>query len=135
MIYYAPANKPVYSYISKKLRSLHRQFNVHLHYQVSSQIISFILPFHKDLFTYLVLHSEAILSIYLNIIVSMKIIFILLFILFSTAVFSQQIIRGNILDKTNGEPLQYAVISQGGRGTAVISDKEGYFQLTIQVFS
>ena len=61
----------------------------------------------------------------------MKIIFILLFILFSTAVFSQQIIRGNILDKTNGEPLQYAVISQGGRGTAVISDKEGYFQLTI----
>ena len=65
----------------------------------------------------------------------MKIIFILLFILFSTAVLSQQIIRGNILDKTNGEPLQYAVISQGRRGTAVISDKEGYFQLTIQASS
>ncbi|HEV3222475.1 MAG TPA: TonB-dependent receptor plug domain-containing protein [Puia sp.] len=61
----------------------------------------------------------------------MKIIFILLFISFSIPVLSQQIIRGNILDKTNGEPLQYAVVSQGGRGTSVTSDKEGYFQLTI----
>jgi hypothetical protein len=60
-----------------------------------------------------------------------KIIFILLFISFYIPVLSQQIIRGNILDKTSGEPLQYAVVSQGGRGIAVTSDKEGYFQITI----
>ncbi len=62
----------------------------------------------------------------------MKIIFILLLISFPIAVLSQQIVRGNIFDKTSGEPLQYAVISQGGRGNTVTSDKDGYFQLTIQ---
>ena len=63
----------------------------------------------------------------------MKIIFILLFISYSIPALSQQIIRGNILDKTSSEPLQYAVISQVGRGTSVSSDKEGYFQLNIPV--
>jgi hypothetical protein len=63
----------------------------------------------------------------------MKIIFILLFISYSIPAHSQQIIRGNILDKTSSEPLQYAVISQVGRGTSVSSDKEGYFQLNIPV--
>jgi hypothetical protein len=61
----------------------------------------------------------------------MKIIFILLLISFPIAVLSQQIVRGNIFDKTSGEPLQFAVISQNGRATSATSDKDGYFQLTI----
>ncbi len=63
----------------------------------------------------------------------MKIIFILLLISFPVVVLSQQIVRGNIFDKTSGEPLQFAVISQGGKGTAVTSDKDGHFQLTVPV--
>ncbi len=60
----------------------------------------------------------------------MKTIFILLFIVSYIPVLCQQIIRGNILDKINGEPLQYAVISPAGSGTTVTSDKSGHFQLT-----
>jgi hypothetical protein len=60
----------------------------------------------------------------------MKSVFILLFMVSSIPVFCQQIIRGKILDKINGEPLEYAVINPTGRGTTVTSDKGGYFQLT-----
>jgi TonB-dependent Receptor Plug Domain/CarboxypepD_reg-like domain len=63
----------------------------------------------------------------------MKNVFIFLFTSFPILAYSQQIIRGNILDKTNKEPLQYAVITLAGGGTAVTSNKEGYFQLTIPV--
>ncbi len=63
----------------------------------------------------------------------MKIIFFLLLISLPIAVLSQRIVQGNIFDKSSGEPLQYAVISQGGRGIAVASNKDGYFQISIPV--
>ena len=49
----------------------------------------------------------------------------------SIPAFSQHIISGKIYDRTNGEPLQYAVISQDGKGLAVTSDREGYFQVSV----
>src|SRR5450755_3430401 len=60
---------------------------------------------------------------------NIKILFLLLTCSFR--VHGQYIVRGKILDKINGEPLQYAVISPYGRGTAVTSDREGYFQLNM----
>jgi hypothetical protein len=45
--------------------------------------------------------------------------------------FSQRIISGKIIDGVNGEPLQYAVISETGAGISVNSDKEGYFQMSV----
>jgi TonB-dependent Receptor Plug Domain/CarboxypepD_reg-like domain/Outer membrane protein beta-barrel family len=55
------------------------------------------------------------------------------FLLFFSAVpaLSQKIISGRIIDKTNGEPLQYAVIAQGHSGIPVNSDKEGYFRISL----
>jgi hypothetical protein len=61
----------------------------------------------------------------------MKNILILIFMALCIPVRSQHIISGKIIDKTNGEPLQYAVISQGNKGITVTSDKEGYFQLSL----
>jgi hypothetical protein len=45
--------------------------------------------------------------------------------------FSQRIISGKIIDGVNGEPLQYAVISEAGAGISVNSDKEGFFQMSV----
>lgn len=56
---------------------------------------------------------------------------LLLFLGCSLQVHAQFIVRGKIVDRINGEPLQYAVIRQQAGSTAVASDKEGYFQLSL----
>src|SRR5664279_3177473 len=55
------------------------------------------------------------------------------FLLFFSVVpaLSQKIISGRIIDKTNGEPLQYAVVAQGHTGIPVNSDKDGYFRISL----
>ncbi len=61
----------------------------------------------------------------------MKIIITLLVFIFSIPVFSQRLVKGKVVDGTDGSALQYAVVSQGSRGISASSDKEGYFQLTV----
>ncbi|HET7001820.1 MAG TPA: hypothetical protein VFI33_10940, partial [Puia sp.] len=61
----------------------------------------------------------------------MRNIFILILIVSGVPAFSQKIISGKIIDKTNGEPLQYAVVSEDHHGLAVNSDKDGYFRLSL----
>ena len=61
----------------------------------------------------------------------MKNIFIVVLIISSIPALSQHIVRGKIIDNSNGESLQYAVVSEGNSGIMATSDKEGYFQLTI----
>src|ERR1700748_2567800 len=61
----------------------------------------------------------------------MRNIFIFIFIVWNVPAFSQKIISGKIIDKTNGEPLQYAVISEDHHGIAVNSDKDGYFRISL----
>jgi hypothetical protein len=61
----------------------------------------------------------------------MRNIFIFIFIVFGNPAFSQKTISGKITDLTNGEPLQYAVISGGHRSIAVNSDKDGNFRITL----
>ncbi len=62
----------------------------------------------------------------------MKIVIFLTFLLLSISVYSQKIITGKIRDASNGEPLQFAVISlEAGKWISVNSDREGYFQLSV----
>ncbi len=61
----------------------------------------------------------------------MKIIITLLVFIFSIPVFSQRLVKGKVVDGTDGSALQYAVVSQGSGGISASSDKEGYFQLTV----
>jgi hypothetical protein len=63
--------------------------------------------------------------------VSMKAVFIVFLLSFSIPVFSQHIFRGYVADKTNGESLQWAVISGGNGGISVTSDQRGYFQISL----
>jgi hypothetical protein len=57
---------------------------------------------------------------------------ILLFLLTcSFRVQSQRLSSGKVLDKVNGEPIQYVVIHQPGGGVSVATDKQGYFQISI----
>jgi hypothetical protein len=58
-----------------------------------------------------------------------KILFLLIACSFQAS--AQYSVSGKIVDKLNGEPLPYAVIRLRHAGTSVISDKEGYFQLTV----
>ena len=44
--------------------------------------------------------------------------------------FAQGTLRGHVIDGTNGEPLQYAVVCLGNQGLSVCCDKEGYFQMS-----
>jgi hypothetical protein len=60
-----------------------------------------------------------------------KYIFILLLLIFSVRGFTQQMLRGNIVDKISGEPLQWAVVSEKENGSAVTSNQRGYFQLAL----
>ncbi len=62
----------------------------------------------------------------------MKIIFISLLLFFSVQTFSQRLVTGNIVDRMNGEPLQWAVISMGKNGSTVTSNQQGYFQITLK---
>jgi len=52
-------------------------------------------------------------------------------LLISLFCFSQKIIRGKVIDKINYEPLQYAVISVGENGRAIMSDKFGRFRISL----
>src|ERR1700760_3589111 len=61
----------------------------------------------------------------------MRNIYIFFLIFCSIPAFSQQTISGKIIDKTNGEPLQYAVVSEDRQGIAVNSDKDGYFRISV----
>jgi hypothetical protein len=45
--------------------------------------------------------------------------------------FSQKTISGKIIDNTNGECLQYAVIADNKSHIAVNSDKDGYFRISV----
>ena len=55
----------------------------------------------------------------------------LLFICIDLVAFSQHVVKGHIVDGTNGEPLQYAVVSEGAKGISVSSDKDGFFQISL----
>jgi CarboxypepD_reg-like domain/TonB-dependent Receptor Plug Domain len=60
----------------------------------------------------------------------MKSVFVSYLLIFSVHGFSQELLRGNIVDHVNGEPLQWAVISLGKSGASVTSNQQGYFQIT-----
>ena len=62
----------------------------------------------------------------------MKSIFISLLLFFSVKGFSQRLLSGNIVDRINGEPLQWAVISLGKNGSTVTSNQQGYFQMIMK---
>ena len=53
----------------------------------------------------------------------------LLVLLLSAPAFSQQIIKGMIIDKMSNSPLQYAIVQGRLNGRAVITDKQGHFQI------
>ena len=61
----------------------------------------------------------------------MRNIYIFFLIFCGIPAYSQKTISGKIIDKTNGEPLQYAVVSEDHHGIAVNSDKDGYFRISI----
>ena len=62
----------------------------------------------------------------------MKAVIFICFLLLSISAYSQHIITGKVKDASNGEPLQYAVVSlESGREISVNTDKEGYFQLSV----
>jgi len=52
-------------------------------------------------------------------------------LLISLTAFSQAIITGRVVDEKNGQPLEYAVISRGDQSRAVITDKDGRFQISV----
>ena len=60
----------------------------------------------------------------------MKRILILTFILFHTIAFSQQTIKGKIIDALTKEPLEMVEIKDSATGLKVFSDKEGLFIFT-----
>ena len=49
----------------------------------------------------------------------------------SLGLHAQVTVRGKVVDKVNGEPIQYAVIRQQKGLAAVTTDKEGYFQISL----
>ena len=53
----------------------------------------------------------------------------LLFI-FSTAI-AQTIVKGKVIDKRTGEPLENAVVSAGEKGKTVLTDEQGNFELVL----
>jgi len=61
----------------------------------------------------------------------MKKIYTWVLMALSIPAFSQHIVRGKIIDKTNNEPLQYAVVGSGENAASVISDKQGRFQISL----
>ena len=61
----------------------------------------------------------------------MRIFYIFFLIVCSITAYSQKAISGKIIDNANGEPLQYAVISEDHHGVAVNSDKDGYFRISL----
>ncbi len=60
-----------------------------------------------------------------NIITSM----ILFFCFFSA--YSQSIIKGKVIDKASREPLENAIVSDGGKGKIAITDQQGNFELRV----
>lgn len=60
----------------------------------------------------------------------MKKLYTFLLLILSIPVFSQHSISGKITDQLNNEPLQYASVSTGIKGNVIITDEQGYFQLS-----
>ncbi len=62
----------------------------------------------------------------------MKYTFIFYLCILSYRGYTQELLRGTITDKKNGEPLQWAVVSQGKTGSTATSNQQGFFQMTIK---
>ena len=52
-------------------------------------------------------------------------------IIYITACFSQNTIKGKVIDSINKEPIEFAVISIGEKGKNTITDKQGNFQIAL----
>src|ERR1700748_3184903 len=66
----------------------------------------------------------------------MKNITVCLLVLFSFySVHAQFIIKGKVIDKSTGEPLENAIVKAGQKGRAAITDQEGNFQLRVPDFA
>ncbi len=61
----------------------------------------------------------------------MKLLFSLLFIASYNLAFTQASIKGIVIDRLTREPLEYAYIKDLNGSKATITDKEGYFNLTV----
>ena len=61
-----------------------------------------------------------------------KNILILLFLSFASAGFSQQIIKGKVIDKITLQPLEYATVSEISNGQSAITDQQGNFELRVE---
>src|SRR6195952_3758543 len=61
----------------------------------------------------------------------MRRISIFILLVCTVPAFSQRTVSGKVIDDTNGEPLQYAVIAEDHHGITVNSDKDGYFRISL----
>ena len=51
-------------------------------------------------------------------------------LVFSTG-FAQTIVKGKVVDKGTGEPLENAVITAGEKGRSVLTDEQGNFEIIV----